>query len=103
MYDSNFLTKSEIKKRPLSALNWEEDIKAISIHKCRIEDDPMGFRVTFVRSGEENRRNRENQYSIGASYLKNRLKKLNKAGFNAPMTQKAINIIDQERLKSVAV
>ena len=44
----------------------------------------------------------DDRYSIGASYLKSRLDKLRRAGFDAPMTKKAINLIDKKKLQRLA-
>ena len=73
--------------------NWEADIHDISVEVCDQNEDPLGFSVVFYRDVDED------GYRIGASYLKNRLMKLTRAGFDAPMTKKAIGIIDQKRLK----
>ncbi|MGH1457176.1 MAG: hypothetical protein ACRBDI_10375 [Alphaproteobacteria bacterium] len=76
----------------LRLANWECDIRDVSVESCEMNEDPMGFRVIYYKDSEDD-------YSVGASYLRDRLKKLSRAGFDAPMTQKAINIIDQKRLK----
>lgn len=73
--------------------NWEYDIHDVSVESCEKDEDPMGLRVIYHHKAEDD------AYSIGASYLDDRLKKLRRAGFDAPMTKKAINIIDQKRLK----
>ena len=73
--------------------NWEQDIHDVSVEACEKHEDPMGLRVIYHHQAEDD------AYSIGASYLNDRLKKLRRAGFDAPMTKKAINIIDQKRLK----
>ncbi len=84
--------------RPSSVLaNWEEDIDDIIIETCNKDEDPTGYRVKFCKdpvTGLDN----DNCYCIGASYLKNRLDKLRRAGFDAPMTKKALNLIDKKKI-----
>lgn len=82
--------------------NWEEDIKDIRVEQCDKEEDPLGYRVIYFRMIDELKDDSTNSYSIGASYLKNRLRKLRKAGFIAPMTQRAIELIDKKRIIKVA-
>lgn len=73
--------------------NWEFDICDISIENCEVDEDPLGYRVVFYRAPDAE------CYAIGASHLSARLKKLSRAGFDAPMTEKALNIIDRKRLR----
>lgn len=73
--------------------NWEFDVRDISVENCKIEEDPLGYRVVFHKIPDKE------HYCIGASHLYDRLRKLSRAGFDAPMTKKAINIIDQKRLR----
>tara|TARA_R110001592_G_scaffold20926_21_gene84841 strand:- start:4948 stop:5208 length:261 start_codon:yes stop_codon:yes gene_type:complete len=79
--------------------NWEEDIDDVVLESCEQDEDPLGFRVVFYKDPMHVYGRDEDRYSIGASYLKNRLDKLRRAGFDAPMTKKAINLIDQKRLR----
>ncbi len=73
--------------------NWEYDIQDVSVEVCESHEDPLELRVIYHSQADDS------EYRIGASYLNDRLKKLRRAGFDAPMTKKAMNIIDQKRLK----
>ena len=101
MYDSSHSARarSNFGYRPA---NWEADVQDVVVETCGEEEDPSGFRVIFYTNEVDLVHEDENSYSIGASYLQNRLKKLTRAGFDAPMTKKAMNIIDQKRLKIVS-
>ncbi len=79
--------------------NWEEDIDEVILEACDQEEDPSGYRVKFYKDPIESLGGDEDCYCIGASYLKNRLDKLRRAGFDAPMTKKAINLIDKKKLQ----
>ncbi len=81
-----------------SLINWEENIKDVALEPCDAKEDPFGYLVVFYNdcgdasdSGED----MSVSYVIGASLLRSRLRKLNRAGFAAPMTQKAIKMIEQ--------
>ncbi len=71
-----------------SPINWEETIVEIALEPCDAKADPLGYHVIFYG------KDMKVAYTIGASLLRNRLRKLNKAGFAAPMTEKAINMIE---------
>ena len=86
-------TLETCRKNDYHPANWEADIHDILVEVCDHNEDPSGFRVVFYHSVEED------GYRIGASYLKNRLLKLTRAGLDAPMTKKAIGIVDQKRLR----
>jgi len=79
--------------------NWENDIKDVALEACTAEEDPSGYRVLYYKSsGQENEVRSDDSYRVGGSYLKNRLEKLRRAGYDAPMTKKAINMLDQKKL-----
>lgn len=74
--------------------NWESDVQEIAVEVC--DGDPSGYRVVFYKSDDNSE-----SYSIGASFLKKRLAKLRKAGFDAPMTKEAIKIMYQKHLRTL--
>ncbi len=80
-------------------LNWESNISDISLKSCDIKDDPSGYNVIFYANKIKEDNNKSIAYVIGASLLYNRLRKLNNAGFDAPMTQKAINMLERKASK----
>lgn len=90
--DMNAVARPRVQEASFRA-NWEFDVRDISVESCHINEDPLGFRVVFFKLASND------CYSVGASHLSTRLKKLSRAGFDAPMTEKALNIIDQKRLK----
>lgn len=102
MFDRNYSSSSRLQSICHPA-NWESDIADVSVEACNMEEDPSGYRVTFYKNNPRRFHQDDESYSIGASYLENRLSKLARAGFDAPMTQKAINMIDQKRLKRIAI
>ena len=83
----------------VAVANWEEDIDDVILETCGQDEDPTGYRVVFYKDPMNVYANDEDSYSIGASYLKNRLDKLRRAGFDAPMTKKALNLIDKKKLR----
>ncbi len=80
--------------------NWESDIDDVILEPCAHEEDPLGYRVVFYKDSL-NRYDNDNKdsYSIGASYLGSRLEKLSRAGFDAPMTKKAMTLIDRTKFR----
>ncbi len=86
-----------------SPANWEEDIRDVVLETCDKEEDPSGYRVVFYKINTKVERDEDpDTYRMGASYLRTRLKKLSRAGFDAPMTKKAIQLIDKKRFVRVA-
>lgn len=73
--------------------NWEADIHDVRLEKCDRSEDPLGYHVIFF-TGEKLRAAAVKSYVIGASHLVQRLASLKKAGYDAPMTQKAIALLE---------
>lgn len=78
-----------------SGENWEEDVDSVSIEKCQRQEDPLGYRVVFYRSGVALLVAKK-RYVIGASLLRQRFESLKRAGFDAPMTLRAIRLIEKK-------
>ena len=72
-----------------SSENWESDIRDVTIESC--DADPLGFMAVFTLS-EASAKNGIS-FKIGASTLAQRAKSLSLAGYNAPMTKKAIAML----------
>ena len=70
------------------AKNWEKNIHNVHVEPCDPAEDPLGFRAVFMTE--------EKDFAVGASYLAQRWHNLKKAGFAAPMTQKAMAMIEQQ-------
>jgi hypothetical protein len=79
---------------PLSAKNWEADIKHVELEACDTDVDPLGYRAVFMLTPESASAENRKSFTIGASFLPKREHNLQKAGFSAPMTQKAIALIE---------
>lgn len=74
--------------------NWESDVRDVVLEACELDEDPSGYRAVYHKLVPANANKPDgDKYAIGASYLKNRFDKLRRAGFDAPMTKKAINLL----------
>ena len=82
-------------RKAVGAINWEYDISSITLEPCESVEDPLGYRVLFHKDEDAGAKD---TYSIGASHLDSRLNKLERAGFYAPMTQKAIDMLGRRRI-----
>ena len=88
---------SKIFGSPFFSKNWEEDIRQVSVEPCDLKEDPLGYvAVFFVSEGQEDFSGWKKTFSIGASYLARREHNLNRAGYEAPMTNRAINLIESK-------
>jgi len=77
--------------------NWEQDIHNVEIEVSG--DDPLGYKAVFFLSEETPK---PISFSVGASTLVNRAKGLALAGYKAPMTQKAIALVESRLGGSIA-
>ena len=102
MLDLGYSTRTTAHPYEYSLLtNWEEDIKGVSIENCDLAEDPLGYKVVFYK--EDGDGDMSVAYIVGASLLRNRLIKLDKAGFDAPMTREALKMLEREQFSSAAV
>ena len=76
-----------------SQKNWEDEISSVRVEACGCEEDPLGYRAVFVLNQEEAHKN---TFAIGASLLPQREDNLRKSGYKAPMTHKAIALIESK-------
>ncbi len=87
-------------RRSLTTKNWESNINQVSVEPCDTQEDPMGYKaVFFVKEDGKARafeRFKTESFAIGASYLAQRQHNLKKAGYSAPMTHKAIHLIENK-------
>lgn len=93
---SEEILDSTLSKNPLFLRNWETDIGAVKVESCRSEEDPLGFKAVFYFTKESARAEKNKSFVVGASFLAQRAHNLQKAGYEAPMTQKAIKHIEDE-------
>lgn len=96
----------------LGSRNWEANIHYVSIKRCSLEEDPLGYKALFhsdVSAGhkaDQSASSIDNQagqqafhediFEVGASFLSQRELNLQRAGFEAPMTSKAIDLVQQQ-------
>ncbi len=90
-------------KNPFFSKNWEEDVRQVSVEPCDPKEDPLGYIAVFFVNEGEKRSGWEKTFSIGASYLARREQNLNKAGYKAPMTNRAISLIESKLGSSLPV
>lgn len=78
-------------KPSVTAYNWESNIERIDVEQCEALDDPLGYRAVFHLERDEDH---TKSFAVGASFLAQRAANLFKAGYQAPMTEKAIALIE---------
>lgn len=81
--------------------NWEHGISRVEVQTCHESDDPTGYKAVFYLKHAHAKVMQKDSFAVGASYLKKRLENLTRAGYNAPMTDKALELLNS-RLISVA-
>ena len=94
MFDPRLRRRTPERDAPLLLQNWEADISDVIVERCDRNEDPLGYQVVFCAS-EKMRAVAINNFVIGASHLVQRLASLKKAGYDAPMTQKAIAMLEK--------
>lgn len=80
--------------------NWESGIKNVSVEPCDKNEDPLGYRAVFSVDRE---RMGPETFVIGASLLAQREMNLSKVGYKAPMTQRAIDMVEAQLGRSLPV
>lgn len=92
MFDPRVKRKAPEREAALQQ-NWEADIHTVELERCDRTEDPLGYKVVFY-TGEQIRAAAKT-YVIGASHLVKRLASLRRAGYEAPMTQHAIKMLEK--------
>ncbi|MCB1720672.1 MAG: hypothetical protein H6860_04900 [Rhodospirillales bacterium] len=90
----NHVHAAALLKNPFSSKNWEKNIRQVSVEPCDVHEDPLGYRAVFFLREDDERAETCEMFVVGASYLAQREYNLTKAGYVAPMTQKAIGLIE---------
>ena len=72
--------------KPAPQRNWEANIESVRIEACTAEEDPLGFRAVFHLEKQQADEEQGKTFVIGASFLDQRRRNLEKAGYSAPMT-----------------
>lgn len=85
-------------RNPFFGKNWERNVSQVSVEPCDRQEDPLGYRaIFFMRGGEKSPDAVTTEtFVIGASYLALRKHNLIRAGYKAPMTHRAIDLIEQK-------
>ena len=81
---------------PFFSKNWEEDIHQVSVEPCDEREDPLGYKAIFFIRDKIKQSREKGTFVIGASYLAQREHNLSRAGYKAPMTNRAIGLIEQK-------
>lgn len=83
-----------ILRNPLNSRNWETDIHKVLVEPCAEDEDPLGYRAVFLLSRESANAQKKTSFAVGASFLAQRGRHLEKAGYSAPMTRRAIAMVE---------
>jgi hypothetical protein len=77
------------KYSPKKALfkNWERDIRTVDLEPCEHTYDSSGYKAVFYLTPEAAE---AASFTVGASLLQQRRDQIEKAGYKAPMTSKAL-------------
>lgn len=80
----------------LSKKNWEQGVLRVCIEACDCSEDPFGYRAVFFTGDDANSKEGgvANRFIVGASFLLQRKKNLMRSGYEAPMTEKAIALLE---------
>ncbi len=84
----------ESKKISPSVYNWEANIARVDIQQCGAEIDPLGYLAVFYLETQEGAEMNSKTFAIGASLLVQRERSLLNAGYQAPMTDDAILLVE---------
>jgi len=84
---SNLVFRGALRRR-LFVRNWEKNITDVRIEPCAYSEDPLGYKAVFIT-----KRGAPSHFEIGASLLELRQNNLSKAGYKAPMTERALVIL----------
>ena len=83
-----------MKRKVFRSKNWESNIYNVTIEPCPVNEDPLGYHAVFLQGAEDTPTPPEKAFAIGASYLNKRAENLQKAGYKAPMTVRAISMMN---------
>ena len=84
-----------------SKKNWEKEISHVCVEACDHVEDPLGYRAAFfITDGAQTSLEvvtaMSPAFTVGASFLVKRQENLSRSGYEAPMTEKAINLIERK-------
>lgn len=93
MFDPH--VKRRINETIQFAKNWEADISDVMLVPCERDNDPLGYQAVFFTAEQKRNAASIRDFTVGASHLVPRLASLKKAGYDAPMTKKAITLLEE--------
>jgi hypothetical protein len=78
-----------------SRKNWENGVSRVCVEACDCAEDPLGYRAVYYveEAKRENVDKAGASFVVGASFLVKREHNLKRSGYNAPMTRRAISLI----------
>jgi hypothetical protein len=87
-----------------SRKNWENGISRVCVEACDCAEDPLGYRAVYYieESKREDVDKTAASFVVGASFLVKREDNLKRSGYNAPMTRRAISLIENSTGLSLA-
>ncbi|MBX2834695.1 MAG: hypothetical protein KTR28_06960 [Micavibrio sp.] len=88
----SLLGNKDLFDKVFSEKNWEDDIAQVLVESCDRSVDPLGYRAVFYQHEPMVKP----AFVIGASFLKQRHENLMRTGYAAPMTERAINLIEHK-------
>jgi len=94
-----------MKRKAFRSKNWESKILSVKIEPCPPHEDSLGYRAIFIQGADGMQAQNNDSFAVGASYLDQRAQKLQNAGYSAPMTQRAISMVEailQSRRSDIA-
>ena len=86
-----------------SAKNWESDIRKVFIEPCDEAEAPLGYRAVFYLKQAAAHVKNQSHFAIGASFLSDRINNLSKAGYVAPMTRRAITLVERQMGQAISI
>jgi len=90
---------TELSKSSSGSKSWEENVRDVMLEPCETGDDPLGYRAVFYLTPEARFAAEESLeekcFSVGASLLSQREQHIVRAGYKAPMTRKAIQLLKE--------
>jgi len=89
-----YAPRNEILEKPVFPKNWESDIEQVFVEPCDEQEDPLGYRAVFFL--DKTKREALKSFAVGASYLAKRRHNLSQAGYDAPMTHRAIDLVEEK-------
>jgi hypothetical protein len=89
-------------RQPSAFRNWESNIDHVVIEACDASEDASGFRAVFYLEDHDADEALKKFFIVGASFLPQRRRNLESAGYSAPMTEQAIRLVERRMGRQLA-